>query len=36
MDFGHTNPVFVIPHGLQAEIDCDNQRFAIVENAVLD
>jgi len=36
MDFGHTSPMFVIPYGLHAEIDCDNQRFSIVENAVLD
>ncbi len=36
MDFGHTSPMFVIPYGVQAEIDCDNQRFSIVENAVID
>jgi muramoyltetrapeptide carboxypeptidase LdcA involved in peptidoglycan recycling len=36
MDFGHTSPMFVIPYGLQAEIDCDNQRFSIVENAVVE
>jgi len=36
MDFGHTCPMFVIPYGLQAEIDCDNQRFSIVENAVIE
>jgi muramoyltetrapeptide carboxypeptidase LdcA involved in peptidoglycan recycling len=36
MDFGHTNPVFVIPYGLQAEIDCDRQRFSILENAVIE
>jgi muramoyltetrapeptide carboxypeptidase LdcA involved in peptidoglycan recycling len=36
MDFGHTSPIFVISYGLQAEIDCDNKRFSIVENAVVD
>ena len=36
MDFGHTDPMFLLPYGLQAEIDCDRQRFAIVENAVVD
>ena len=36
MDFGHTSPMFVLPYGVQAEIDCDNQRFSIVENAVTD
>ncbi|HEU0294675.1 MAG TPA: S66 peptidase family protein [Anaerolineales bacterium] len=35
MDFGHTSPMFVIPYGLQAEIDCDNKRFSILENAVV-
>jgi hypothetical protein len=28
--------MFVLPYGLQAEIDCNDQRFSIVENAVLD
>ena len=36
MDFGHTDPVFVLPYGVQAEIDCDAQQFRIVENAVVD
>jgi len=36
MDFGHTSPMFVIPYGLQAEIDCDQQRFSIMENAVTE
>ena len=36
MDFGHTSPIFVIPYGIQAEIDCDNQRFSILENAVTE
>jgi muramoyltetrapeptide carboxypeptidase LdcA involved in peptidoglycan recycling len=36
MDFGHTDPVFVLPHGVQAEIDCEAQQFRIVENAVID
>jgi muramoyltetrapeptide carboxypeptidase LdcA involved in peptidoglycan recycling len=36
MDFGHTSPMFVLPYGAQAEIDCDNQRFSILENAVVD
>jgi muramoyltetrapeptide carboxypeptidase LdcA involved in peptidoglycan recycling len=34
MDFGHTDPMFVLPYGVRAEIDCERQRFAIVENAV--
>ena len=36
MDFGHTDPMFVLPYGVQTEIDCDAQQFAIVENAVVD
>jgi muramoyltetrapeptide carboxypeptidase LdcA involved in peptidoglycan recycling len=36
MDFGHTAPMFVLPCGAQAEIDCENQCFSIVESAVVD
>ena len=36
MDFGHTDPMFVLPYGVQAELDCAAQRFAIVEGAVAD
>jgi muramoyltetrapeptide carboxypeptidase LdcA involved in peptidoglycan recycling len=36
MDFGHTDPMFVLPYGVQAEIDCQAQRFALVESAVVD
>jgi muramoyltetrapeptide carboxypeptidase LdcA involved in peptidoglycan recycling len=36
MDFGHTDPIFVLPYGVQAEIDCDTQQFAINESAVID
>ncbi len=36
MDFGHTSPMFVLPYGVQAEIDFENRRFSIVENAVTD
>jgi muramoyltetrapeptide carboxypeptidase LdcA involved in peptidoglycan recycling len=36
MDFGHTDPMFVLPYGILAQIDCDNQRFEILENAVED
>ena len=30
MDFGHTDPVFVLPYGVEAEIDCDQRRFSIL------
>jgi muramoyltetrapeptide carboxypeptidase LdcA involved in peptidoglycan recycling len=34
MDFGHTDPMFILPYGLKAEIDCTNRSFSILENAV--
>jgi muramoyltetrapeptide carboxypeptidase LdcA involved in peptidoglycan recycling len=34
MDFGHTDPMFVLPYGVQAQIDCGARRFSIVERAV--
>ena len=34
MDFGHTDPMFVLAYGIEAEIDCDTQQFSIVESAV--
>lgn len=36
MDFGHTDPMMVLPLGLNARIDCDNRQFSILENAVVD
>ena len=35
MDFGHTDPMFVLPYGVEAEIDCDAQRVVICEAAVV-
>jgi muramoyltetrapeptide carboxypeptidase LdcA involved in peptidoglycan recycling len=35
MDFGHTDPFFVLPYGTHAEIDCDAHRFSITEPAVV-
>ena len=34
MDFGHTDPMFVLPYGVEAEIDCDAQVVRLVESAV--
>ena len=34
MDFGHTDPMFVIPYGVEAEIDCDRQQLRYTEAAV--
>lgn len=36
MDFGHTDPMLVLPYGVLAEIDCDRQQVSIIENAVVD
>jgi muramoyltetrapeptide carboxypeptidase LdcA involved in peptidoglycan recycling len=36
MDFGHTDPMFVLPYGVLAEIDCDRQQFTVIEAAVVD
>jgi muramoyltetrapeptide carboxypeptidase LdcA involved in peptidoglycan recycling len=35
MDFGHTDPIFTIPYGVQAEIDCSNKKFSILEPGVV-
>lgn len=34
MDFGHTDPMFVIPYGAEAEIDCASSTFSILESGV--
>ncbi len=34
MDFGHTDPMFVLPYGALAEIDSATQRFSILEGGV--
>ena len=36
MDFGHTDPMFVLPYGVKAEINCETQTINIPENAVVD
>jgi len=36
MDFGHTDPMMVLPLGLKARIDCDSRQFSILESAVVD
>ena len=33
MDFGHTDPVFVLPYGVLAQVDCERQQFTILESA---
>lgn len=35
LNFGHTEPKFILPYGALAEIDCDKVAFSIIENAVV-
>lgn len=34
LDFGHTDPMVVLPFGAEAEIDCDDASLSLVEAAV--
>src|SRR5699024_8000534 len=34
LNFGHTEPKFIIPYGAKAEINCDKKTFAILESGV--
>lgn len=34
MDFGHTEPMCVLPYGVEAEVDCDARQIRLVEAAV--
>ncbi|WP_411844202.1 S66 peptidase family protein [Salinicoccus sp. HZC-1] len=36
MNFGHNEPKFILPYGLQAEVDTEKLRFTILESAVID
>jgi muramoyltetrapeptide carboxypeptidase LdcA involved in peptidoglycan recycling len=36
MDFGHSDPMMVLPMGLKARIDCDSRQFSILDSAVVD
>jgi len=35
MDFGHTDPKFVLPIGVEAEIDCDRKQIRLLESATI-
>lgn len=34
MDFGHTDPQFILPLGVKAEIDCERKTFRLLESPV--
>jgi muramoyltetrapeptide carboxypeptidase LdcA involved in peptidoglycan recycling len=36
MDFGHTDPMTVLPLGVECEIDCILKKVSIMENAVTE
>ncbi|WP_097677641.1 S66 family peptidase [Schnuerera ultunensis] len=36
MNFGHTAPMFILPYGVEAEIDCDNKKFRINESGTVE
>ncbi len=33
MDFGHTDPQFILPLGIKSEIDCKNKSFKLLESS---
>ena len=35
MDFGHTDPKFILPLGVNAEIDCDRRRIRLLESPTI-
>ncbi len=35
MDFGHTDPQWILPLGICAELDCDQKTFRLLESAVI-
>ena len=35
MDFGHTDPKFILPYGVDAEIDCDRQQIRLLESPTI-
>ena len=34
MDFGHTDPMFTLPYGIEVELDCDRKELRYLEAAV--
>jgi muramoyltetrapeptide carboxypeptidase LdcA involved in peptidoglycan recycling len=35
MDFGHTDPKFILPLEIEAEIDCDRQQIRFLESPTI-
>ncbi len=36
VDFGHSDPMFILPYGAIAEIDCTHKAFSILESGVIN
>src|SRR5699024_10545381 len=36
LSFGHNEPKFIVPYGLQSKVDADNLTFEILESAVTE
>ncbi len=36
LNFGHSSPVFVLPYGALAQIDCEDETFSILEGGVVE
>ena len=34
LDFGHTDPMLVLPYGVRARLDCVRQEFHLLESGV--
>lgn len=34
LNFGHTEPKFILPYGAKAEVDCEQGKFKILESGV--
>ncbi|MDO5556301.1 MAG: LD-carboxypeptidase [Clostridia bacterium] len=35
VNFGHSEPIGIIPYGVLCELDCDNKKITLLENAVI-
>jgi muramoyltetrapeptide carboxypeptidase LdcA involved in peptidoglycan recycling len=35
MDFGHTDPKFIVPLGVETQIDCDARQIRFLESATI-
>ena len=35
VNFGHNEPIGIIPYGVECELDCDNKKITLLESGVL-